>query len=211
MGSADTGGSPSKPIRQPAKQKVAGKAKAGVKRQAKAQSQKVQKAGTGETKAGRKSRQAGNDNSTNRQDEEDIGIEAVSGGQKASRKGKQAPVDRQKQKAATAKPASRRKPAHNQADKGEHTAASSDGPSSPVSVTKAQPARRGKKALSDGSEQDDSEAAAQSAQLQEARSRPGKATGKANPKAAAKGGKAGSQGQRKGGKAQQPSTRQQPR
>ena len=142
----------------------------------------------------------------------------MSEGQKGSRKGKAATLDRQKQKPATAKPAGRSKKAHEE----EQTAASDSLLSSPVSVTKTQPARRGRKALSDNAAEqeddgDDAEAATEAAiEAAAHRSKKKKFTvakgaGKAGPEAALKGKKGASQGQRKEAKAKQPSTRQQPR
>ena len=224
MVSSDSGGSPSKDVKQPAKRKAAGKAKTGAKKADKALAGKAQKVGARQPKAGRKGKQAADEGTTGRAEDEEDGSEYVSEGQKPGRKGKQVATDKQKQKAAAApkkpdaaKPATRSRHAHNKADEEEKSAASSEMPSSPVSVTKAQPVRRGRKALSNnaakqdgvGDSDGDEEAATHSPQRK--RSEPVKAARKAGRKAAPKEEKAGSKGQRKEAKTRQPSTRQQPR
>ena len=222
MASGDTAGAPGNAMRQPAKQKAAGKAqKAGVKKAEKSLSEKAQKAGSGKAKVGRKSKQAANGRTTGRAEDDEDGAEGVAKGQKGSRKGKAETLDRQKQKPVTAKRAGW----SNKADKEEQSATSSGLPPSPVSLTKTRPARRGRKAFSDNAaEQDDDdddgddvEAATEAVTAAAAHSPEKKKTtaakgaGKAGLRAASKVKQGASQGRRKEAKAKQPSTRQQPR
>lgn len=211
MASGDSAGSPGKVKRQPAKQKAAAKAKAGAKKAEQAPPEKAQKAGAGKAKAGRKSKHAPTERTTGRAKGDEEGAEGVSRGQKGSRKGKAATSARHKQKPATAKPASW----SDKADEEEQSAAFSGLLSSPLSATKARPAKRGRKALSDNAAEqhddngDDTEAAAHSPKGNKITA--AKGAGKAGLKAASKGKKGASQGQQKEAKARQPSTRQQPR
>lgn len=223
MISADTNGRPSRATKQPARKRAATKAMPSAGKAKRAPSGKAQTAGArkaAQAKTGKNGDQAIIQETAEEAEEERETSKAGSKGSRPGRKGKQASADGQKPKAAPASKgayrvqqhATRSKQEHSIAEEDEQSDASDHVPSSPVGVAKAQPKRRGRKALTDNGAEQDEDAAATAVGSPSGKAKGSvKAAVKAGQKAASKGKKRGSGGQKKEVKAKQPSRQQQPR